>query len=596
MLPTDGLENTTAVTMFAFGKTESRQITVRTEKVQMLEGKAEDSKLQRQTKVDSMQQLQEKMPGLLKQLSSSPSDFSRLLVEMPYQLNVTTPSHDTNSNTNATIHPSEVVVDSPGLDSPGIKRHLVSVLDQKCFILCFVVDLTSPSPFGKDGFEVLQFLTMRSELMFPAIIFTKWELLSEMSTLPRWKKGNPKGLEARIKGLVNLLLDKLAEAGIRYTPFFADVDALSAFDGTCNPEAAEAQNNAKDGFQLFVRDLVQLGRSIANPTNQWRILQVQNQTTQQILNEIYKEEGVRLLAAEDMSQLKALGTTLKEQFQTDVEDYFKNIEWTEFGLADFKPCAPFNRDTCAINQIPDELKTVLNAYRDEKPDIWSKATAVQEIAERTLRKVQERIITDLSKYEADALAKFRAFLSNQKLNKDFRLGFSFLQYAIAVGMSGMSVFAGVFTGNAVFAAGLTATGLATSLGILTGGVGVVVIAGWLAKDEVGVWKWTDAHRTALKVVLEACQRNSQQLRDDVIKGFEEKLDDTLKNLEEHRINPNPAASQCNATRIHEMAGKGYTDVAKQLMEVLEGKKDRWLGRPSKLKEICEEVLKQRESA
>ena len=492
-------------------------------------------------------------------------------------------------------------MDSPGLDSPGIKHHLVSVLDQKCFVFCFLVDVTSPSPFGNHGFEVLQFLKQRSELMFPpVIVFTKWELMKEQATLRTWKRANPKGLEDRVQNLVSMLLGRMEEAGIPYTPFFASVNALLASDQDGDQNDEEVQT-AKADLSCFTSDLMKLGRSIANPINQCRMLQLQTVTTQEIINLIRKEDGEVLLAADDISGMKAIGQTLKDRFRSDVENYFQNIDWSSYGLASFKPRAPFNRETCAITQIPEDFEDVLKQYESGHEHMRCKATAVKEIVEQTLLKVESNIVMNLSAYEARAIDKFRKDLWKKvgMNDDDFKkhLDFSFWQYAVGAGIGGGSILAGVVSSEIAFLSGVSAgtyfAGAAFCVGASAAAGGLLLMGAWWAKDRIGAWTWDEAKRAAWDAVMEECQENSAKIQKHVTTTFNNKVDRIIKKIEEHRIAPSPEASECKAAQIHHQAKQGYQDVAKRLNDVLQSKSDRWLGKPCELKQICEAVLRER---
>ena len=49
---------------------------------------------------------------------------------------------------------SPVIVDSPGLDSLFVKRQLLSILENRSCVYCYLIDVTKPAPFGNEGFEV----------------------------------------------------------------------------------------------------------------------------------------------------------------------------------------------------------------------------------------------------------------------------------------------------------------------------------------------------------------------------------------------------------------------------------------------------------
>ena len=609
MLPSAALENTSAVTMFAYNAKMHEQIRARIDTVRLTghpdgeassyESHADPSSMT----LSSMKELQEKIPSLLRKLTGTKDAFKRLVVEIPYLLNVVPGIHEKIFG----IHPSEVLVDTPGLDSPGLKEHLASILAEKCFLYCFIVNVESASPFGNHGFELLQFLTRNVEMMFPpVIIFTKFKQLEETSRGTTWKMAkmaNPGGLTGRLKDLVNLTLDKLEEAGIPHCPFFADVDALWAsrdFDEL--HEFKEEIQAAQDGLSEFFKALVCLGRSIATPLHQCRLLELQNQTTQTIINEIHQEDGQRLLEGEDLDDLKKLGEKLKQDFSENVDNYLR-VQWTDHGILQYEPQKPFSRDTCAISRIPAEFRRVLQSYKERNPHVENKGEAVRAIVEETNKQVLSLIADDLSKYEAYALDKFKATLWMKMGTKDMDLNrhleFSFWQYVVGGGLGTGAICAAVAAGEAAFAAGAAAyfTGAAALVGTGVGALGLVLCAAFFCKDHWGGWTWEGGEKASWEALLDACNKNCPKIRDFVKKGFNKKVDEILQKIENHRTVPSPETSECQAAKIQTSAKKSYKHVAKQLQEILKGKKERWLGKkvapPSKLEQICKEVLEDR---
>ena len=608
MLPSAALENTAAVTMFSYNGTRDGKIRARIDAVRMTRHQDEDGSRYEShadpssTTMSSMKELQEKIPSLLCKLTDTSGGFKRLMVEIPYPLDVISGMHEQVFG----LTPSEVLVDTPGLDSVGLKEHLVSILAQNCFLYCFIVDVRSPSPFGNHGFEVLQFLTRNVEMMFPpVIIFTKFKLLEEESSLTTWKMANPGGLNKRLKDLVTRTLDKLEAAGVPHCPFFADVDALWA-SKDCNdfPEFQSEIQAARHGLSEFFKDLVRLGRNIATPLNQCRMLELQNQTTQLIINEIHREDGQRLLEGEDLNDLKKLGAKLKQDFSTNVDKYF-NVTWTDLGIPQYEPQPPFNRDTCAISRIPAEFGKVFQSYKESHPEEHNKGAAVKAIVEETNQKIVNLITNDLSRYETDALDRFKASLWKKMGTKDAdlqkHLDFRTWQYLVGVGLGGGAVLAGIVSFDSALAAGAATyffTGAATLAGAGVFGVGLLVCAAWFYKDHWGAWRWDSAEKASWEAVLDACRNNCPKIGKHVKSGFDKKVDEIMKKIEDHRIVPSPETSECKAAKIQTSARQGYKDVAERLQTILKDKKERWLGtkasKPSILEQICKEVLAERE--
>ena len=608
MLQSAALENTAAVTMFAYNAERAKKdgkIHARIEAVRMT--RSHDGEAPRyqshddesSSTVNCMKELKDEMPLLSDKLAGTHDGFKRLIVEIPSPLSVIPGMTPTAPN----MLSSEVLVDTPGLDSFGLKEHLVSILAQKCFLYCFVVDVQSPSPFGNHGFEVLQHLAKNVEMMFPpVIIFTKLKLLEEESSLRTWKKANPGGLRQRLKDLVNRTLDKLEEAGVRHCPFFADVDALwASMDCKDCPEDKEQIQAAQEGLSEFFQDLVCLGRNIAVPLHQCRMLQLQNMTTQQIINEIHKEDGQRLLEGEHLNDLRELGEKLKKDFSANVDRYF-NVKWTDGGIASYEPQPPFDRDTCAISRIPEEFKKIFAGYKKRKPEVGDKCEAVTEVVEETSESVVRMISSDLSKYEKDALGRFKDSLWKKVGEKDLELvekhlSFTLWQYLVGGGLGGGSVLAGVAAGETVlfFAGVASVTVLASvAVGVTVCALGIVGCVAWMKKDKIGGWSWEEAENASWKAVLEFCDKNSLRISKHVKSGFNQKVDDILKKIEDHRISE-CSISECKASKIQSAGRKGYKDVAEQLGTILGDKKERWLGKkPSALEQICHEVLEERQ--
>ena len=597
MLPSSALENTAIVTMFACTE-GSDQIRARSEAVCMTTPDDGDSTRYESrldpswTRFKSMGELQEKIPGMLKKLASSAEGFKRLIVDIPHSLDFIPDIHRKASG----LSPSEVIVDTPGLDQVGVKEHLVSMLAEKCYVCCFLVDVNSPSPFGKDGFEVLQLLKQKSQVMFPpVIIFTKMRALEESAENRTWKKANPNGLNGRLKDLVNHMLDKLEAAG-SLKPFFADVDALWAsqdIEKESDPHDKKKIKAAQEGLSKFATDLLCLGRDIATPLDQCMRLQLQMQTTQKMINIIHQEDGQRLLKGKDLDDLKQLGETLKCKFSEKVDKYF-DVDWRcadAFGM--YEPQPPFNRDTCAICKIPAEFKRIFRGYGFSSEPMCK---MVQEVAERTNTQVLGMIANDLNKYEAEALKTFKADLGLkmgtiiQDLEKDLDL--TTFCYVVGDNLRASAIVGGVATVSGLFVTGFLHVGSATLCGMAVFLSRALGYAAWLE-----TWPKEGAEKTSWEVILDACQKNFPKIGENVKNGFSNKVDDILKRIEEHREAPaNSEDSGSGVARIQHSATRGYKDVAKRLQEILLAREDRWLGKKqSILEKICKEVLQERQT-
>ena len=597
MLPSSALENTAIVTMFACTQGLD-QIRARSEAVCRTtcghgDATRYDSRLDPSwTRFKSMEELREKIPGMLKKLASSAEGFKRLIVDIPHSLDFIPDIHRKASG----FYPSEVIVDTPGLDSVGLKEHLVSILAEKCYVCCFLVDVHSPSPFGKDGFKVLQFLKQKSKVMFPpVIIFTKMRALEESAQNTTWKKANPNGLNGRLKDLVNHMLDKLEAAG-SLKPFFADVDALWAsqdIEKESDPNNKKQIEAAQEGLSKFATDLLCLGRDIATPLDQCMRLQLQTQTTQKMVNIIHQKDGQRLLQGKDLDDLKQLGETLKCKFSDKVDKYF-DVDWTcPDPLGMYEPQPPFNRDTCAICKIPPEFKRIFQGYKEENDGIRDKSKVVQDIAELTNEQVLDMIANDLNKYETEAIETFKANVW-LKVGKDIQglekhFAFSFWQYLVASGL-GAGAILGLAAGVPFYAGGLLYFGAATAVGMAVFTPFALIFATWMHQDTLGGWTWADAEKTSWAVVREACEKNFPKISEQVKNGFSKKVDEILARIEEHREAPGSRVAT-----IQHSATRGYKDVAERLQEILSAREDRWLGKKqSILEKICKEVLQERQ--
>ena len=600
MLPSCALENSAIVAMFVCTE-GSGQIRARPEAVCRTtpdDGGAirYESRLDPSwTRFKSMGELQEKIPGMLRKLASSADGFKRLIVDIPHSLDFIPDIHRKASG----LSPSEVIVDTPGLDSVGLKEHLVSILAEKCYLCCFLVDVNSPSPFGKDGFKVLQFLKQKSQVMFPpVIIFTKMRALEESAQNKGWKLANPNGLNGRLKGLVNHMLDKLEAAG-SLKPFFAEVDALWASQDIENPkwgpDDMEEIKAAQEGLSKFATDLLCLGRDIATPLDQCMRLQLQTQTTQKVINIIHQEDGQRLLEGKDLDDLKQLGETLKRKFSDNVDKYF-DVNWLcpdPFGR--YEPQPPFNRDTCAICKIPTEFKRIFHHYVNENDRIHDKTKAVQEIAEQTNKQVLDMIGDDLNKYETEAILDMWVKMGIKSKDVEQHLAFLFWQYLVAGGL-GVGIILGGLAGVPFYVAGLLFAGGAAAVSL---GVSVPIamtFSAWIFKDQIGGWTWAEAEKTSWAVVLDTCQKNFPEISEQVKTGFSKKVDEILARIEEHREAPADSEdSGSRAATIQHSATRGYEDAAKRLQEILLAREDRWLGKKqSTLEKICKEVLLERQ--
>ena len=601
MLPSRALENTAIVTMFVCTE-GSDQIRARPEAVCMTTpGDGDATRYENRldpswTRFDSMGELQDKIPGMLEHLASSAEGFKRLIVDIPHTLDLIPDIHRKASG----LSPSEVIVDTPGLDSVGLKEHLVSILAEKHYVCCFLVDVNSPSPFGKDGFEVLQFLKQKAEVMFPpVIIFNKMRVLEESAQGKSFKKANPNGLNGRLKDLVNHMLDKLEAAG-SLKPFFAEVDALWAsqdIEKESDPDEKEEIKAAQEGLSKFATDLLCLGRDIAAPLDQCMRLQLQTQTTQKVINIIHQEGGQRLLEGQDLDDLKQFGETLKRKFSDKVDKYF-HVEWNcPDPLGMYEPQPPFNRGTCAICKIPTEFKRIFHRYVKENGGAWDKPKTVGEIAEQTNKQALEMITNDLNKYAAEALENFRDKMGTKSEDLRKHLAFSFWQNLVAGSLGAGAILGGIAAGQASFVAGWAvfsqaATAVAVGMAAFVP-VGLAFVA-WTCKDKLAGWTWDEAKKASWQVVVDTCQKNFPKISENVKNGFSKKVDEILARLEEHREAP-AEASGSGVARIQHSATRGYQDVDKRLQEILLAREDRWLGKKqSILEKICKEVLQERQ--
>eukprot|EP00438_Fugacium_kawagutii_P022182 Skav235077 [mRNA] locus=scaffold3466:189694:192168:- [translate_table: standard] len=584
MLPTDAFENTKAVTMFSFDGKSVGEIRAVIEEVRMtrhFDGDApafESMPAPSPTMFNSYEELKGRIPSLLDELTEA-DEFKRLIVEIPRSLDM-------------------VLADTPGLNALGLKEHLLSILAQKCFLPCFVVDVEAASPFGKEGNQVLEYLTQNLATMFPpVIIFTKFKKIEEASALKRWQKAHPKGLRGHLKDLVNRVLDELEAAGVPHRPFFAEVDALYATSdwGQENSDCTLAEViEARVDVGEFFKDLLDLGRHIAVPLHKCRMLQLQNRTTQLIINEIHKEDGERLLKGGDLDDLKALGEQLKQKFCATVDQYFQ-VDWTNVGkngATTYKPPEPLKRSTCAINRIKTEFDQIFKDYRDANKDEKSKRTAVENVVKETVLRVNHLIANDLSKYETDALDTFKANLfekiGSRPLEVDKHFEISFWQYA---GMGAGALLSGLITGGVTFFIFASAAAL-VGFGVFSLGAGLCL---WWAreKDEAGGWTWKEAKSASWEAFKEECAQNSPKISQHVNSCFCKKVDDLLQKIEAYRYVANPQTSECEATKIQTSAKESYDNVAKQLHDLLKDKKQMWLGKTCMLEGICEEVVANR---
>ena len=606
MLPSSALENTAIVTMFVCTE-GSDQIRARPEAVcRTTPGDGYATRYESRfdptwTRFKSMGELQKKIPRMLKKLASSADDFKRLIVDIPHSLDFSPDIHGKASG----LSPSEVLVDTPGLDSVGLKEHLVSILAQKHYVCCFLVDVNSPSPFGKDGFEVLQSLKQKSEVMFPpVIIFTKMRALEESAETKTWKRQNPNGLNGRLKDLVNHMLDKLEAAG-SLKPFFAEVDAFYAsldIQKESDPDEKEYIKAAQEGLSKFATDLLCLGRDIETPLDQCMRLQLQTQTTQKVINIIHQEDGQRLLEVKDLDDLKQLGETLKRKFSDNVDKYF-DVNWScpdPFGM--YEPQPPFNRDTCAICKIPTEFKRILRCYMKITDVKWSKLRAVEDVAHQTNEQVLDMIANDLNKYETEALETLEANLLLKMETKPQDLGeelaLSFWNFLVPSNLRAGVILGGLCAGGkCLLLSGSGAVTAAALILLFPVTLASMVWMAWALKDMFGIWTWEEAEKTSWEVILDACEKNFPQISEHVKTNFSNKVNEILARIEEHREAPaNAEDLGSRAATIQHSATRGYKDVAKRLQEILLAREERWLGKKqSILEKIYKEVLQERQA-
>jgi len=629
LLPSDILENTAAVTVLELDS-GSPNIQVHKEVVKYeakgmsSQASGADAANMRIVQSTSMQDkrsfaqlkdFQQELPKMLSDLSSSSDCLQRLVVKLPYPFY---PFYKHSKETGGvksfrnsswfwgkpdspkvswTSHHSvaPILVDTPGLDSPWVKHHLLTLLEEKCFVFTFLVDMMKPNAFGKQGFEVLRYLNERVRVPFPPIIvFTKWEQFCEQWQNPRFKRSaKGESPEQVAQRLINTVLVRLKQAGVSSMPFFAAVDGLSSLQPEAqvrDPEEMSEVVSAKGDICKFMHNLHELGTQVATPLFLHRWLSLLVNHTQKMVNIVLQDdEAARLVTTSAMGEVKQLGQAIKTKFKDSVSKYFDDIEWTKVGVLKFSPPEPFTKSDCAVNRIPAEFDIAFSNFQESHENIEQQGLAIKAIAEVTIHQVTLAIMKDMQVYEQDAMDDFHTRLWHSIPNRAPLIADSVKlpahQRTLAQTLTGVGTIGGISLGVG-WAISSIPLGVFAGLGIL---VALPVMIGGLAlmqRFELGFWTWEGCEKKALDVVFQSLESAVPCMKATLVGAFSDQVDEFMKSIDEFRFASTGREDTRQAVDILEDLAKEKNLVEERLQVVLKfSRETQWLAGNPRLEQL-----------
>ena len=518
-----------------------------------------------------------------------------------------------------------VFVDTPGIDSPEMLQHLMSILQEKSFMLCFLVPLDHGNPFGDRGFEVLKFVGDQLQLsMPPVIVFTKWEMHRENFTNRKWmkKEGYP-DKNQYLQKMMRLVFTKLTAAGVKQIPFFAVVDARTACqapeDGDDEEELQELQNARRD-LKYFVRHVTHLGNRIALPLHLGRVLAVLSRQTQRLVNIILKDEdSARLLTRRAMQTFSDVAKGVNDDFKLKVDNYFKDIPWSQPDrLKSFKPPVPFSASNCAIHELPKVFSDVFERFQADHPDQQDMYEAVEKVVLEATTKAFVDITQNLTVYEQESIQELTHAVQQQGFAVNCRdqiarmidqRGVADRWFGRVSAITGTAVMIG---GAAMYIGGLAGlVGTATAGSAAVSGVGVAALIGsaamggplvalgaaWAFRHNTGLWNWSGCRRNAKQIFMQNLKDNVDRIKEMVKDHFTQTLEKIVDDVENYRLpldsRPDTRAAQGILKTITEIKQRADTQVAEVLQD---SGRNRWVGDTSNETEATSEVRKAWEAA
>lgn len=499
--------------------------------------------------------------------------------------------------------PFPTIVDTPGLDSAFVKHQLLSVLNEKLFIFCYLVDITSKNPFGKEGAEVFQWLAEHAQFPFPpVIVFTHWEKFQAQWLQKGFQQKVMKGKTAQEVAfdIMKNVLDKLKAEQPDSVPFSAAVNALDAMDVVYKPEDKEAElgaTEAKKDLKKFMHNLNQLGVSVRTSLLTHKMLFSLTGCTRKVVNVVLRDcKEAKLLCNQDEVDLRKVFAEIKTKFSKSVDNYFEGVVWTQLGVSAFKPSSPFTRDDCAINNIIPIFTDLFKQYKEDNPKAQDQGAAIREIGSLAVLEIQNLILKNMNRFEKEALAALEVELGQRIKGKellpkgDVDTGIkSTGEFFVAVGLlAGVGMGAGAFattTGYFATAGALSATGFGVCAALPFLGIGF----GMLCYNKF--WRWEDCEKNCLKEVLRSLAAGVPDFKESLKRAFAQHVDNTLKQLLDHRIPTSARAESAQAATILHHCSEFQLEINERLQKILRrGADGHWLGGSEELKQIWMSAL------
>mmetsp|Transcript_45989 Transcript_45989/g.80086 ORF Transcript_45989/g.80086 Transcript_45989/m.80086 type:complete len:931 (+) Transcript_45989:73-2865(+) len=136
------------------------------------------------------------------------------------------------------------IIDTPGLDSPFVWQQIQEEISTKAFVLVWVGALDAPASFGLQGRRLLDLYNKTGQILPPALILTKWDLLEQN---PSFK--TPGSRIRQAKRRISELRAGLCPKGLRY-----DIQKVACHNLSDLQAIQEALVCSKTSRQYFFSD------------------------------------------------------------------------------------------------------------------------------------------------------------------------------------------------------------------------------------------------------------------------------------------------------------------------------------------------------
>jgi len=501
------------------------------------------------------------------------------------------------------------IVDVPGHDSPKVKMQILSLLENRYFVFIYLLDLTQPKAFGKEGREILRHLVENLQQPFPPVfIFTKWEEFKSLYENFIWRRSHAAGktLEDMVLEYMRTAAGQIIESGLSQRPYFAAVNARSMVEDLNKPPEgvpdlegwkAETLKQRRDFLEVH-NNVLRLGSTVAEPLRVIQYLTTITRSTQEVVNCVLRnDEHSRIVTASSMSDVKQVKENIIVKYNAKVDEYFDVREWTKEGVLKYKPPNGISKDDCAISKLPHYISKNLRTYQRNHPDESSLSKAAEKIVDDVFQEYAETVETNLKKLTVENLKAFHCYVKEVSKLKDEQVLLNLIEPSLAGSLVGYGVAA---AGGAAAVAGsiLTIAEVFAYTGAITvGSVGIVILGsvaligsvGYLMNNKWGLWEWESCERVVWKLVGDALKEKTNQFKKHFKDGFQKKANDWVKKIDEYRIPGGESEQIKKAQLILGNGGAIMNAMLKELDEELKASDNRWLGGDTELRNYWEKV-------